>query len=631
VNESDRPQIDLLQMWLKGGHESLSDEERAALDQLVLDSPKARETLIMLGQQEAWLMWHSSRAASAGELAAQQDLSEEHHAKDLSLAAMIDEPLIAAIESGAKPAAAGRMPIAFSRWMIGMGHAGGRSLLTFALGVLVAICLVQGWWIYRGIDSTAARPNVSIAAKPVAYLAVENGCSWRDSMPSLRGIGSGVRQGDEIALQEGIAEFRLTSGVYLSVEGPAALVVTSPSSIVLQYGKLTANVPWTVTDFKAIASQCRLTACDAEFGVSLSPGNAEVHVFSGEVQAVSVSWIGERNGSEIQALAGEAARPTSEPAKDVFLSEAVIAQGRSLALRGDDGDLKIAAWGEADETRFATRLPMAWPLPVTQTYVDAVLQSKPWAYWRLESVLGSKVKSEVASGCDLDVVGNFRLAGSPENHFAEFGRPDTNSLLVSSRPLDELANTNYSVEVWVKASHLHCGSIMSLIGCTADQQEAHALYLELQGARGRVGSPFTNDYPGRIRFLHRTPPSRNAKTGSSCFSEQPYRVRRWHHVVAVKDAVEMKLFVDGELVSRVPEATLLPTQLTLAIGQHTVGIRTLPFFGQLDELAIYTHALSGEEISGHYQSINWSPERNQPEKSKKFISVLPRMMNSHTF
>ena len=95
-----------------------------------------------------------------------------------------------------------------------------------------------------------------------------------------------------MTLQEGIAEFRLSSGVQLSLEGPAAVVMTSSSSLVLQYGKLTAYVPDATTDFKVMAGGgIRLNASRAAFGVDLAGADTEIHVFSGEVKAANTSII----------------------------------------------------------------------------------------------------------------------------------------------------------------------------------------------------------------------------------------------------------------------------------------------------------------------------------------------------
>ena len=492
--------------------------------------------------------------------------------------------------------------------------------LTATLAVLLLALAVDH---FRTRSSGGSR-SIALSGAPregsspaVAFLAVANGCAWGASASSSHSLGSGVRQGEEIALQEGIAEFRLASGVYLSVEGPAALVVTSPSSFVLQYGKLTANVPWTVSDFRAVASMCRITACDAEFGISLGDGKTEIDVFSGEVLTESASRLDSQY--DVDVLEKGTPPASSLPIVDkAFLTESVITQGKALILTAEDGGMKVSQEGAADETRFATRLPMAWPLPITQMYIDAVLASLPVAYWRFESNDNGIFKSDVHGGTDLKVVGKVRLSGSA-NRVVDFGQSGSGSYLVSHDLFDVLAHTNYSIEVWVKPSHLHCGGVLSLL---QEQPERHGAYLELQGARGGKGgrSPFADAYPGRVRFLHRDPPGRNAARGSSCFSVEPYRLRRWQHIVAVKDDTEMRLYVDGKLTARTNEGSSLSSGLRLIVGQQASNILSVPFFGQLDELAMYPHALTDAEVAEHYQAVDWSGVNSQEKSNEKLIS-----------
>jgi hypothetical protein len=82
-------------------------------------------------------------------------------------------------------------------------------------------------------------------------------------------------------------------------------------------------------------------------------------------------------------------------------------------------------------------------------------------------------------------------------------------------------------------------------------------------------------------------------------------LRRWQHLVAVKDGAAMKLYINGELVGEGRDTNELPTGLRLLIGRlYPDSSRSVrPFIGQLDELAIYDRALSPEEIAKHFQLI----------------------------
>jgi Concanavalin A-like lectin/glucanases superfamily len=117
---------------------------------------------------------------------------------------------------------------------------------------------------------------------------------------------------------------------------------------------------------------------------------------------------------------------------------------------------------------------------------------------------------------------------------------------------------------------------------------------------GPLTTPSTIEHPGRIRFLHRDPPSDNAETGTSCFSQVPYELRKWAHVVAVKDGSEMRLYVNGKLAAQGNENTKLASGLSLLVGQLDRHRDWRRFIGQIDELAIYNRALSDREILRHF-------------------------------
>jgi hypothetical protein len=84
----------------------------------------------------------------------------------------------------------------------------------------------------------------------------------------------------------------------------------------------------------------------------------------------------------------------------------------------------------------------------------------------------------------------------------------------------------------------------------------------------------------------------------------PYR---WHHLVAQKVGGRLELYLDGEADGTTradpDEAT---TACPLMVGRLKRGpqpdlYQVRPFVGRLDELAVYDHPLSLDEIRRHYQ------------------------------
>jgi hypothetical protein len=115
--------------------------------------------------------------------------------------------------------------------------------------------------------------------------------------------------------------------------------------------------------------------------------------------------------------------------------------------------------------------------------------------------------------------------------------------------------------------------------------------------------PSATHHPGRVRFLHRSPPSNESELGTSCYSKDAYTFRKWQHVVAVKDGSHMSLYLNGALVGQGEDVSPLPANMRLLIGRLYPSRRVRPLVGQLDELAVYNRALTPREISSHYRLV----------------------------
>jgi hypothetical protein len=159
--------------------------------------------------------------------------------------------------------------------------------------------------------------------------------------------------------------------------------------------------------------------------------------------------------------------------------------------------------------------------------------------------------------------------------------------------------------LWIKPSHYHVGAVVSLVGEPTTPTSGvvpHGMLLEM-GGTGLIPNALTLHHPGRVRFLHRSPASNDPETGNSCYSNAAYTLRKWQHIVLVKDAIKMRLYVDGAPAGEAEDASRLPDGLRLLIGKLYPGRRVRPFIGQLDELAIYDRPLSPQEIEGHYRLV----------------------------
>ncbi|MCU4743912.1 LamG-like jellyroll fold domain-containing protein [Natronoglomus mannanivorans] len=74
----------------------------------------------------------------------------------------------------------------------------------------------------------------------------------------------------------------------------------------------------------------------------------------------------------------------------------------------------------------------------------------------------------------------------------------------------------------------------------------------------------------------------------------------WHHLVAVSDNGETRLYLDGEQQATQTGTALDPSDNPLGIGAEWWGEH--PYEGDLDEIQLYDRALSGNEIESLYRT-----------------------------
>ena len=181
------------------------------------------------------------------------------------------------------------------------------------------------------------------------------------------------------------------------------------------------------------------------------------------------------------------------------------------------------------------------------------------------------------------------------------------------RSTESLTN-GFTVEFWVKPDYVESGTIFSLDQIAANDE------MPLQGMMMELTGPAADAFAvqqSRFRFLHRNPPGRDVRTGTSCFSGDPYAPRKWQHVAAVKDGSSMQLFVDGKIEAKGVDSAETADDLRVLIGQlymFTTGpnASVRPFVGELAEVAIYDRPLSAEEISEH---IKLAHDEARPKNS----------------
>jgi len=420
-----------------------------------------------------------------------------------------------------------------------------------------------------GDDRPTAPPPVVVAALEASVDAV-----WADGR--RRADHTELLQGDYL-LTGGLARIVYPSGAQVTLEAPVRFALDTDKQITLDGGRLVGRCPTRESrGFTVVAPGAKIVDRGTEFGVEVGRGGAsELFVFEGAVAVVD-------------PRAGAEAAPQAEvPA----------GQGRFIQR---DGTL-----APADSWR--VRSKFARSLVPAERYAHLIAASDPLIHYRFDDLASGIERNAAAARYHATIHG--KVQSVTEGHRKVFAFSQVGDYLESNEPIAELTGAAaYSIECWVYAERYDFGAICSLTVASSPTGAGTAARVETVGPRGQIGPP------NMVRFVHYDVPdsgqeeSASGMMGTSAYSAAAYALGRWMHVAAVKSGEQMSLYLDGELFGEAREpANLLEEPLLITIGKFFTTnanrpAQTRQFIGQLDELAIYDHALTPEQVQARVQA-----------------------------
>jgi PKD repeat protein len=223
-------------------------------------------------------------------------------------------------------------------------------------------------------------------------------------------------------------------------------------------------------------------------------------------------------------------------------------------------------------------------------YAASVLADGPMHYWRLNEPVGSTTAADYTGLDPLTLTGAVTrdvpgaLTGNNATHFP--GASTSTGYNATAR----YAPMWYTVEAWFKGGATMAGKLIGYgnvqTGNSGNSTKDRSLYIGSNGTVNFADRPYS--------------------TNITVTSPGTYRDSNWHQAVGVVGDAGMFLYVDGVLVGQ---------NLTARYGQNfsgywRVGGDSLSSFtnapsnayfnGDLDEVAVYRKALSGNQIRAHY-------------------------------
>ena len=97
--------------------------------------------------------------------------------------------------------------------------------------------------------------------------------------------------------------------------------------------------------------------------------------------------------------------------------------------------------------------------------------------------------------------------------------------------------------------------------------------------------------------------------GEGCVSHKAEATHQWHHVVAIWNGIEQKIYVDAQLKSTEHTLNFILNTTSVSAEPARLGTQAKSalrenryFRGLIDEVAVFARALSDEEIQTLYQT-----------------------------
>jgi hypothetical protein len=456
----------------------------------------------------------------------------------------------------------------------------GRWAVAAAVAMAMAAVVLATFWPRESRERPVAegrpypRVDTTIGLAMVVKLV---GVSWEPSGEPHPTEGDVLAAGC-LRFRSGRARLSMLTGVVLDIEGPADVELIDVDRVRCDRGRIRAQIPPGAEGFRVLGPSSAVVDLGTEFGLNVgTDGKMRGQVFKGRLEAALLSAAGTLQRS-------------------FFLDAAKANASKAFEIDSRTRHIEVVATSE-DFVRALD--PLAPPLILDADYTAGILRSRPWGYWRFESMEGGAVPNEVAGRPPLRSTGPIRLdAGPVGNHWAEFRASKDPQFLEMSELWRPTGRQGYAVEFWCLSESIGHASMVSLV--SPRDTDHHVFLMELT-SRNRL----TIHKPASVRLLHRSTPGWEG--GDNAYSEDHYVPYRWHHVVGQINADHIELFMDGRLSASLSIATVhgdLPCQFILGrlTGLPGTGLSVdRPFVGRIDEAALYDHSLSAEEIRDHHR------------------------------
>lgn len=451
----------------------------------------------------------------------------------------------------------------------------------WAIAATIAFFAAISWILigpkFPGDAEYAEMPERS--TEPIAILTGQTGTIWGDAGNSAPREGKSLGAG-RLVLKEGLAQIEFFGGASVSLSGPAEIELVSPDSAVLLRGRIKADVPPAARGFEIRTADVLLEDLGTSFGLAVGDeGGADLVVFDGEVRATDES------GDPVLLLGGESGRfergtamKASEVAADSF---------------PDISDV-FAGVGTRDASRFSE-----W----TEASLNLRRDPRLVAYYDFQNLtvesrrLRNRAIGDTPSELDGGIVGARVAEGRwPGKTSLDFRREGDRVRFDIPGEFDQL-----TLMAWVRIDALdrHLNSLF-----LTDYYDEREIHWQIS----RKGALHFACSPKGVEDLEK----HNRRFYSENFWD-PGQSGRWFFLATTVEGGEGKTthYIDGEAVGFSGGTHMDKPLPRMRIGEADLGNWSNPIWperemrtlnGRIDEFAIFSAALSAEEIRTLYEN-----------------------------
>lgn len=236
--------------------------------------------------------------------------------------------------------------------------------------------------------------------------------------------------------------------------------------------------------------------------------------------------------------------------------------------------------------------PRRQPAPTSGPAAQAILESKPISYWRMDEFCGPEAGDVLNRHMGMYEAGVvYYLDGARSDQFNAPGEINRAPHFVRGRmrTLVPAIDKTYSVSMWFWNGMPN--EARPVAGYLFSRGRDHAFgapgdHLGIGGAEGHTG-----------KLIFQNGDRSDQTIGGSTVIER----WTWYHVVLVRDGDKVRVYLNGKPeIDAVAKSPIPPTVAQLFIGGRCDSDST--FEGRIDETAIYDRALTAEEVAKLYRA-----------------------------